>query len=186
MRESRTYGSEGGAAQINALSLPLSMDGQDARFSALSSSATLLGGRPRTTRTMKKVDNSSVTASLRSGVGSNVMRIQSTAAKANTIRHSRLTSLLEKGEVEPSVSALGVAWWPRHGGQQAGVGVVGGSRLEKGRACDDRRSARTRPEFMTQKRPKSRRVEVRALIGAEKRGNARGAKGGREANGGSS
>jgi hypothetical protein len=65
--------------------------------------------------------------------------------------------------------------------------VVGGSRLERGGACEDGRSIRNRPEFMAQmKRPKSRRVEVRAPIGAQRQGNACGAKGGRKADGGSS
>ena len=49
---------------------------------------------------MNTVDNSSVTASPRGGVGSNVTGIQSTVTQVNTIRRSRLTSLRTKGEVE--------------------------------------------------------------------------------------
>jgi hypothetical protein len=53
MRESRKSGSEGGAAQTNALSLPLSFAGvllrAKARVRAPSSSTTLPGGRPGTT-----------------------------------------------------------------------------------------------------------------------------------------
>ena len=55
------------------------------------------------------------------------------------------------------------------------AGVVDDSRSGKEDACECRRSAGIRP---LQRRP----VEVRAAIGAKKRGNARGAKGGRKAN----
>jgi hypothetical protein len=143
---------------------------------APSSSTTPLGGRPSTTQTMKKVDNSNVTASPRGGVGSNVMRIQSTATQVNTIRRSRLTSLRVKGEVEPGTDISGATRRSRHGGLGVTVGVVGGSRLERGCACEDGRTLRIG-------HPPGCRGEVRAPIVAEKRGNARGAKGGRKANG---
>lgn len=63
------------------------------------------------------------------------------------------------------------------------MGVVGDSRLEKGCECEDGRSIRNRPVPTTRKRPRSRRMEVRALIGAEKQGNACGAKEGRKTDG---
>jgi hypothetical protein len=143
---------------------------------APSSSTTPLGGRPSTTQTMKKVDNSSVTASPRGGVGSNVKRIQSTATQVNTIRRSRLTSLRVKGEVKPEIGILGATRRPRHGGLRVTVGVVGGSRLERGGACEDGRTLRIDHLLGC-------RREVRALIRAEKQGNSCGAKGGRKANG---
>lgn len=135
---------------------------------------------------MKKVKNSSATASSRGGVESSVRRIQSTAIQVNTIRRTRLTSLRAKGEVVSEARAAGAVSEPRHGGPEAIVSVVGGSRLEKGCACEDGRSTWSRPEFRTLMRcPKNRRVEVRALIGAGKQGNAWGAKGGRKVDGGS-
>jgi hypothetical protein len=146
------------------------------RTRAPSSSTTPLGGRPSTTQTMKKVDNSSVTASPRGGVGSNVKRIQSTATQVNTIRRSRLTSLRVKGEVKPEIGILGATRRPRHGGLRVTVGVVGGSRLERGGACEDGRTLRINHLLGC-------RREVRALIRAEKQGNSCGAKGGRKANG---
>jgi len=123
---------------------------------------------------MNTVDNSSVTASSRGGVGSNVKRIQSTATQVNTIRRARLTSLLGKGEVEPGAEISGATWRPGHGGRCVGVCVVGGSRLERGGACEDGRSVRIGhwKECLT---------EVRAIILAKKRGNSCGAKGGRKA-----
>jgi len=131
---------------------------------------------------MKKVENSSATASPRGGVESSVMRIQSTATKVNMIRRARLTSLRANGEVGPVAGAIGAVSEPRHGGFEAVVRVVGGSRLERGGACEDGIPTRNRPEFMAlNTRPKNRRVGVRAPIGAEKQGNACGAKGGRKA-----
>jgi hypothetical protein len=146
------------------------------RTRAPSGSTTPLGGRPSTTQTMKKVDNSNVTASPRGGVGSNVMRIQSTATQVNAIRRSRLTSLRVKGEVKPGTDNSGATRRPRHGGLGVTVGVVGGSRLGRGGACEDGRTLR-------KDHPLGCRGEVRALIVAEKRGDACGAKGGRKANG---
>ncbi len=135
---------------------------------------------------MKKVENSSATASSRGGVESSVKRIQSTAIQVNMIRRARLTSLRLKGEVGLVARATGAVSRPRDGGFEAIVSVVGGSRLEKGSACEDGRSTRKRSEFRALMRcPKSRRVEVRAPIRAEKQGNASGAKGGRKVDGGS-
>ena len=59
--------------------------------------------------------------------------------------------------------------------QRVPIGVVDDSRSGKEDGCECRRSAGIRP---SQRRP----VEVRAAIGAKKRGNARGAKGGRKVN----
>ena len=101
---------------------------EDCRSRAPSSSTTPPGGRPGTTETMKEVDNSSETASPRGGVGSNVMRIQSTATQVNTIRRARMTSLRLKGEVEPQERACGIIPRPRHGGQGIAVRVVGRKR----------------------------------------------------------
>ena len=103
-----------------------------------------------------------------------MMRIQSTATQVNTIRRTRLTSLLGTGEVKPGARASGAVLRPRHGGCETGVCVVGGSRLERGRVCEDRRSV---GGGRSQERP----AEVRAIIVAEKPGNAGGAKGGRKA-----
>ena len=114
-------------------------------------------------------------------------RIQSTATQVNTIRRARWTSLRVKGEVKAErAKALSLRQLSGRGmvAEATVVSVVGGSRLERGCAGKDERSARNRPAFMARvKRPKNRRAEVRALIRAEKRGNARGAKEGRKANG---
>ncbi|MFT4641601.1 MAG: hypothetical protein ACI8T1_004943, partial [Verrucomicrobiales bacterium] len=59
---------------VGKAGLPKVTFGQNGGTRAPSSSTTPLGGRPSTTQTMKKVDNSSVTASPRGGVGSNVKR----------------------------------------------------------------------------------------------------------------
>ena len=111
-------------------------------------------------------------------------RIQSTAIQVNMIRRARLMSLRGKGEVELTAETVGAVARSKHGDRATGVCVVDGSRLERGSGCEDGRTTWDRPEFMAQmKRPKSRRVEVRAPIGVEKQGNACGAKGGRKANG---
>lgn len=63
--------------------------------------------------------------------------------------------------------------------QRVPIGVVDGSRSGKEDACESRRSAKKRP-------PDDRLVgclaEVRAAIVVKKRGNSRGAKGGRKVN----
>ena len=100
-------------------------------------------------------------------------RIQSTAIQVNTIRRTRLTSLRVKCEVVLLARATGAVPEPGHGGFEAIVSVVGGSRLERGGACEDGRPAGA---GRTEVRP----VGVRAAIVAEKPGNAGGAKGGRE------
>ena len=127
---------------------------------------------------MKIVDNSSETASPLGGVGSIVMRTQSTATQVNTIRRQPWTSLRTCGEV-PTQRASGIAHGQveghKHGGLSTTAGVVGGSRLGRGGVCEDRRSARIGHRQRC-------RAEVRAVIVARKRGNARGAKGGRKWN----
>ena len=128
---------------------------------------------------MKPVNNSSETASPRGGVWSIVKRTQSTATQVNTIRLPTWTSLRVKGEVlEASArQALGKETeGPCHGGPSDALGVVGGSRLGKGSACEDGRPGRT-------DRWQQRRPGVRAAIVARKPGNAGGAKGGRKTNG---
>jgi hypothetical protein len=109
------------------------------------------------------------------------MRIQSTATQVNTIRRLRLTSLLAKGEVEPEARTFGAMSVPKHDGIDVGVGVVGGSRLDRGHARKDGRSARKGRAFMVLSARRTRLAEVRAIIVAKKRGNSRGAKGGRKA-----
>ena len=50
-----------------------------------------------------------------------------------------------KGEVEPNVADSQSCWEATrtiHGGSMVVVGVVGGSRLERGSACEDGRSVR--------------------------------------------
>jgi hypothetical protein len=131
--------------------------------------------------TMKTtVDNRSVTASPRGGVGSNVVGMQSTATKVNMIRRARRTSLRVTGEVWHGTAqvAPSIATGPVRGEPVAGVNVVGGSRLQRERAREDGRPAGT------ELRPKRGPAGVRAAIVVKKRGNARGAKGGRKANGG--
>ena len=103
---------------------------------------------------MKTVNNSSETASPRGGVGSIVKRTQSTATQVNTIRLPTWTSLRVKGEVlEASArQALGKETeGPCHGGPSDALGVVGGSRLGKGSACEDGRPGRT--DRWQQRRP---------------------------------
>ena len=125
----------------------------------------------------REVDNSSVTASSRGGVGSNVKRTQSTVTKVNTTRRLRWTSLLAKGEVEPNETEKAECQsnWEAKGTNRGGtlviVGVVGDSRLGKGSVSEDGRTLRI------DHRQRCRR-EVRALVVAKKQGNSCGAKGG--------
>ena len=82
-----------------------------------------------------------------------------------------------KGEVELNAAAWQSYWETTgsdHGGSVVIVGVVGGSRLERGSACEDGRSVRIG-------HLKECLAEVRAIILAKKRGNSCGAKGGRKA-----
>ena len=88
-----------------------------------------------------------------------------------------MTSLRAKGEVKPGAEIPGATRRPGHGGLRVTVGVVGGSRLERGSVCEDGRTLRV-------DHPSGCRREVRALVVAKKQGNACGAKGGRKANGG--
>ena len=87
------------------------------------------------------------------------------------------TSLRVKGEVwrkqfrqslRVSTDAYGVP-----------IGVVDGSRSGREDACESRRSVGIRPSFSKRKRCSA---EVRAAIVVKKRGNSRGAKGGRKVN----
>ena len=81
----------------------------------------------------------------RGGVGSIVSRIQSTATQVNTIRRVQRTSLLARGEVEPNEAVLQSNWKVTRSnswGIVTVVGVVGGSRLERGKAREDGRSVR--------------------------------------------
>ncbi len=176
-RPCRGGASAAAAAAMRPAGLASGKRQQGCRSRAPSSSTTPPGGIPGTTETMKKVDNSSATASPRGGVESSVMRTQSTATQVNTIRRWPRTSLRLSGEVEPSAGADGEARVPRHGGACAASDVVGGSRLGRGGACEDGRPAGAG-------RWRQRPAGVRAAVGARKRGNARGAKGGRKANGG--
>jgi hypothetical protein len=141
---------------------------------APSSRTTLPGGRPGVTNTMRIVNNSSETASPRGGVGSIVMRIQSTATKVNTIRLKTWTSLRLNGEVLQRIAEE--THGPRHGGSCDAFWVVGGSRLSKGSARED-----GRPDRIDHRRRCL--LGVRAAVGAWKPGNSGGAKGGRKANG---
>ncbi len=59
------------------------------------------------------------------------------------------------------------------------IGVVDDSRSGKEDACESRRSVGIRPSFPERKRCSA---EVRAVIVVKKRGNSRGAKGGRKVN----
>jgi hypothetical protein len=104
------------------------------------------------------------------------MRIQSTVNKTllNAIRRHTGASLLAKGEADGRT--------PLYEGPvvevfEARYGVVGDSRLERGCAREGGRSLRT-GHHPAGGCPR----EVRVPIVAGKRGNARGAKGGREAN----
>ena len=81
----------------------------------------------------------------RGGVGSIVSRIQSTATQVNTIRRVQRTSLLARGEVEPNEAVLQSSWKVTRSnswGIVTVVGVIGGSRLERGKAREDGRSVR--------------------------------------------
>lgn len=135
---------------------------------------------------IKSTDNESVTALPRGRVESNASRIQSTATKVNTIRRARWTSLRGNGEVEPHVAAWQSSWETTRsyrGGVVVIVGVAGGSRLERGRAREDGRSTGigSGPSAPVVGAGGARPAEVRAPVVAKKRGNARGAKGGRKA-----
>ena len=126
---------------------------------------------------MKTVNNSSETASPRGGVGSIVMRTQSTATKVNTIRRPAWTSLRVSGEVRRNTvhyALYNETFCPGHGGSYDTLGVVGGSRLRKGSAGED-----GRPEQGVHWR--QCRSGVRAAVVAGKPGNSGGAKGGRKA-----
>ena len=155
---------------------------------APSSSTTLPGGRPGVTRTMKTVNNSNETASPRGGVGSIVKRTRSTATQVNTIRLKTWTSLRLKGEVlrASARQARGKETdGPWHGGPFDALDVVGGSRLGKGSASEDRRPAGTgsrktpgrsqsRHSSASKPEPKSGRKDLYSGTNA---GNDRGSEG---------
>jgi hypothetical protein len=109
------------------------------------------------------------------------MRIQSTATQVNTIRRARLTSLRLKGEVLPGAKAAGQFGGPAMVALRqscawlVAVGWKGEVHVKTGSPPGTDRSSGS------QMAPKSRRVEVRAPIRAERQGNACGAKGGRKA-----
>jgi hypothetical protein len=149
--------------------------GRDARARAPSSGTPPLGERPSTTETMKTDDNRIATASPRGGVESSVVGTQSTATKVNTIRRQTWTSLRAIGEVQAEEKSKANTHEPSHGGSCVASDVVGGSRSGRGCVREDGRSAGAGSR---QRLP----AEVRTAIGAEKRGNARGAKGGRKVN----
>ena len=140
---------------------------------APSSGTTPPGGRPGTTEAMKEVDNRSATASPRGGVESSVVGTRSTAMQVNTIRRRIRTNLRATGEVGLPDCSGSVAHVPGHGGKCAVFRVVGGSRSGRGCAREDGRPAGAGSR-------KRRPAGVTAAIRAEKRGNARGAKGGRK------
>ena len=91
----------------------------------------------------------------------------------NTIRHSKDDE--PASQRRNSDTGNGVDLWGSSTVDATGsCCVVGGSRSGRGCACEGGRSA-------GRDRSKERPGEFRAIIGAEKRGNARGAKGGRKA-----
>jgi hypothetical protein len=102
------------------------------------------------------------------------MRTQPTVTQVNTIQRCARTSLLEIGEVRSEPRFENVVW-SRHGSQTTVHDVVGDSRLSRGNGREDGIPQRT--EHWQQCR-----LGVRAAIVAQKRGNARGAKGGRKVN----
>ena len=146
---------------------------EDLGVRAPSSGTTPPGGRPGTTETMKEVDNRSATASPRGGVESSAVGTRSTATKVNTIRRQTWTSLRENGEVAAMEQSKVSAHRSSHGGPCVASSVVGGSRSGRGCAREDGRTAGAGSR-------KRCPAEVRAAIRARKRGNARGAKGGRK------
>jgi hypothetical protein len=152
---------------------------EDAREGACarapSSGTPPLGERPSTTETMKTDDNRIATASPRGGVESSVVGTPSTATKVNTIRRQTWTSLRASGEVQAEEQSKADTHEPSHGGSCVASGVVGGSRWGRGCVREDGRTAGAGSR-------KRLPAEVRTAIRAEKRGNARGAKGGREVN----
>ena len=131
------------------------------------------GWETRHNRTMKTVDNRSATAPPRGGVESSVLGTRPTATRVNTIRRWAWASLRANGEAGSPAKFRRAAHGPSHGGPCAMPSVVGGSRSGRGGASEDGRSAGagSRKRFP---------AEVSAAIRAKKRGNARGAKGGRK------
>ena len=165
--------SHGGGRMSSARAQKTTRGGACAR--APSSGTPPLGERPSTTETMKTDDNRIATASPRGGVESSVVGTQSTATKVNTIRRQTWTSLRAIGEVQAEEKSKANTHEPSHGGSCVASDVVGGSRSGRGCVREDGRSAGAGSR---QRLP----AEVRTAIGAEKRGNARGAKGGRKVN----
>jgi hypothetical protein len=141
--------------------------------SALQSSVLFRGGRPRPLVAVVPTRTRSNCVTARWG-GKQRMRTRSTAMTSEHDSASiAATSLLGTGEVcwrkvRQSLRKYTDA-------RKMPIGVVDGSRSGKEDAGECRRSVRVRPS-------QRRLTEVRAAIGAEKRGNACGAKGGREAN----
>ena len=165
----------GGTSRCTQPARPEKVRQSQTAASAPSSGTTPPGVRPGTTETMKTDDNRSATASPRGGVESSVLGTRSTATKVNTIRRQTWTSLLANGEVQAKEQSEAEMREPSHGGSCVTSGVAGGSRSGRGCVREDGRpvGAGSRKRLP---------AGVRAAIGAEKRGNARGAKDGREVN----
>ena len=141
--------------------------------SALQSSVLFRGGRPRPLVAVVPTRTRSNCVTARWG-GKQRMRTRSTAMTSEHDSASiAATSLLGPGEV--CWTKVRQSLRKCTDARKMSIGVVDGSRSGKEDAGECRRSVRVRPS-------QRRLTEVRAAIGAEKRGNACGAKGGRKAN----